>query len=120
MGVADQDVAVTGTGPDGPESGRRDITSTPWPWMASEGTRGTPIRDRRRKRGRGGFISSLLARVFGPPAGNHHAPPGAPAEDPPPPPPSWDSDCSPGAVTLMDFTYVRVPRYIRQGGQHRA
>ena len=104
-----------------PESGKRDTASTPWPWMAPEGTRGTPIRDRRRKRGRGGFIASLLARISGPPSGNHHAPPGAPADDPPPPAaPSLDGECSPGAVTLTDFTSVRVPRYVRQGGRHRA
>ena len=94
------------------------VTGTQWPWMLPGGTPGTPVRDRRRKRGPG-LIARLLARLR-PPSGNHRAPPAAPAEDPQPPAPSWDSRCSPGAVTLMDFTDMRVPGYMRQEGRHHA
>ena len=97
-----------------PESGRRGITSTPWPWMLPQGTTGTPARDRRRSR----LLARLLAWLW-PPAGNHHAIPGAPAAAPPAAAAwPWDGRCSPGAVTLTDMTAMRVPPYMRQDGQH--
>ena len=117
--MAGQGVPVSGEGPHGQGC---DVTRTPWPWMSPPGTRGTPVRDRRRKRG--GFIAALLARVFGPPAGHHHAPPGPPAGGPPVPPPvpaSWDGSWSPGAITLTNITAMRVPPYApgQRGGRHR-
>ena len=97
-----------------PESGRRDITSTPWPWMLPDDTPGTPAPGRKRRR----FLAALLARLW-PPSGNHRAAPGAPAASPAPAGWSWDRRCSPGAVTLTDMTAMRVPPYIQQqGGRH--
>lgn len=38
-------------GDSAPEDGRRDITSTPWPWMAPEGAPRTPARRQKKRTG---------------------------------------------------------------------